>query len=69
MKVKATTVKELREKLAEFPDDLIVTMRHDGKGHDYPVVMSDVKQLDSEPYFANSDVKNIKKQHLRIGII
>lgn len=67
--MKVITVKEMKEKLSQFDDDLIVCILRDGAGDDYPILDEDWMII-SSVYFPNSDIENPPDEDtkaLRIG--
>ena len=48
------TVKELKEKLNEYPDDFAVVVMRDANGHYYPITNENWCEV-IDPYFGTSD--------------
>lgn len=68
--MKGLTVGELRKVLEAFPDDLVVTMLHDGKDHHHLIFMDDIQEIDT-PYFPESGLEQDSDEFkfLQIGRI
>ncbi len=65
--MKALTVKELKEKLEMYDDDLIIVVLQDGKMHYHPITDNHFEV--KEKYYLPYASKQENKKALQIGII